>query len=233
MIVILKYSAHFVYKLLFIFWILMGLILFIHLALWSLFEIDFLSYILQVDTKVTSNDKLLSVLAILIGTQIAGFAVYRNIINTYEIEIEKNKSEKNKSEKVLEAYMRHLVSLAEKQITYFNELEKIITSYSGHKLSTLGIEKTFFSDEVNTIAFIKPIEAMLESDLHKFTDIEMLNFILKIKAKVLELMHNMKILKLLVHHERRDDVLKNIVEIKLEINGLIGESKKIFKNNYI
>lgn len=166
-------------------------------------------------------------LAILLASQIAGFSVINTINNTNKIEQEKEKEEKRKTQKVLNSYFRHLIVLAEEQIKYFNEAEIRIINGPNTHLKDLMIAETSFEDELNTIAFINPLESMLNPDLHKHSDEEMLDLILNIKDKVLNMIHNMKILKsTLIDNDDKETVLNLLRAMQDEIKLIIEKCEK-------
>ncbi|UPT77205.1 hypothetical protein MN086_09100 [Sulfurovum sp. XGS-02] len=166
-------------------------------------------------------------IAILLASQIAGYSVITTINNTNRIEQEKEKEEERKTKKVLSSYFRHLLVLAEEQIKYFHEAEERINKHPTTHLKHLMIAETSFEDELNTIAFINPIESMLNPDLHKHSDAEMLDLILNIKDKTLKMIHNMKILKsTLVDNNEKDSVLTLLIQMQSDIKIMIQDCEK-------
>lgn len=173
------------------------------------------------------DEKNLAAFSILLASQVAGFAVLSTILNTNKIENEKKESEKIKTQKVLSSYFRHLIVLAEEQRKYFNMLEKSINEHHDIHLKEIGIIESSFEDELNTIAFVNPIESMLNPDLHKYSDEEILNHILTIKTKVLEMIHLMKIIKVsVVPRNDRTQVLDILTHMKDETATIITNCEK-------
>ena len=161
-------------------------------------------------------------IAILLASQIAGYSVITTINNTNRIEELKEKEEEIKAKKVLSSYFRHLLVLADEQLKYFHDAEERIKQYPNTHLKHLMIRETSFEDELNTIAFINPIESMLNPDLHKHSSEEMLDIILTIKDKVLMMIHNMKILKsTLVDNDDKDSVLALIIQMQNDIKAMM------------
>lgn len=169
----------------------------------------------------------LSAIAILLASQIAAFAVLRTISNTNELESRKAEDEKLKANRVLKAYFRHLIKLGEGQINYLDWLIK------ESKISPLNI-KTFnnryslvdtstYDKDMNIKAFINPIEDMLNHDLHKYTDEKTLDFILDLKAQVIEMIHTMKLIEI---ETKRDQQLKALKKLKLTVNEYISLTKE-------
>lgn len=166
-------------------------------------------------------------IAILLASQIAGYSVITTINNTNRIEREKEKEEERKTKKVLSSYFRHLLVLADEQIKYFHEAEERINQHPTTHLKHLMIAETSFEDELNTVAFINPIESMLNPDLHKHSDEEMLDLILNIKDKTLKMIHNMKILKsTLVDNDDKESVLTLLIQMQEDIKSMTKECKK-------
>jgi hypothetical protein len=166
-------------------------------------------------------------IAILLASQIAGYSVITTINNTNRIEQEKEKEEERKTKKVLSSYFRHLLVLAEEQIKYFHEAEERINQHPTTHLKHLMITETSFEDELNTIAFINPIESMLNPNLHKHSDAEMLDLILNIKDKTLKMIHNMKILKsTLVDNDQKESVLTLLIQMQSDIKVMIQQCAK-------
>jgi len=89
------------------------------------------------------------------------------------------------------------------------------------------IAETSFEDELNTIAFINPLESMLNPDLHKHSNEEMLDLVLSIKDKVLNMIHNMKILKsTLIDNDDKETVLSILRVMQDEIELIIEKCEK-------
>ena len=167
-------------------------------------------------------------LAILLASQIAGLAVVRTIINSNETERNKEKNERIKSQKVLNSYLRHLIVLCDTQVNYFNDLIKTVTANSNYTLEQMKVHETFYSDEVNKAAFINPIEAMLNHDLHKYTDEEIIDFILETKAKILELLHTMKLIKsIYVPNNAKGEFLDLCNTVKSDINNIKNKANNL------
>lgn len=166
-------------------------------------------------------------LAILLASQIAGYSVITTINNTNRIEKEKEKEEEIKTKKVLSSYFRHLLGLAKEQLEYFHQAEERIKQYPNTHLKHLMIREASFEDELNTIAFINPIESMLNPDLHKHSSEEMIDITLAMKDKVLIMIHKMKILKsTLVDNDDKDSVLKLLIEMQNDIRIMMQECEK-------
>lgn len=166
-------------------------------------------------------------IGILLGGQIAGLAVYKNIIHTLKMKEVEETSEKEKSKKVLNSYFLHMTTLAENQILFLNEMKKVIEENPSLNISSLGLDIYFFSDEINVITYLKPIDNMLNHDLHKYTNEDMINFILKIKVKTLENMHLTKLMKNdQLKNNKKEEFLKTVKYLEENTGSLIKEGQE-------
>lgn len=166
--------------------------------------------------------------AILLASQIAGLAVVRTIINSSENEKIKEYNEHIKSLKVLNSYLRHLIVLCDTQVDYFNDLIKTVNANTNYTLKQMKIDETFYSDEVNKAAFINPIEAMLNHDLHKYTDEKIIDFILETKAKILELLHTMKLIRALyVPNNAKQEFINLCTSVQLDIKKIKDNANEL------
>lgn len=173
---------------------------------------------------------LFSALCLLLASQIAGFAVIRTIINTNEVERLKNEKEKLKAEKVLTSYFKHLYELGEKQITFADEAIKAIPLLQNPTISIEELTEYFYTDEINVLTYLKPIDEMLNHDLHKYTDEDMLDFILKIKVITLENMHYTKLIKNdYIKYKKIKELRETLNLMKNNTRQLLEEGQKYVK----
>lgn len=135
----------------------------------------------------------LSSLGIFLGSQIAGMAVYKNIINTKKSKLIESKLEEEKNSKILKAYYIHLNKLSLKYKDFLFGLKKTVNDSPSSALKDLNIDELYYSDEINNSIYISSLQEMLQHDLHKFTNEEDIVLILNIKEKVLNLIHNSKV----------------------------------------
>ena len=138
------------------------------------------------------NENLNSI-GVIVASQIAGIAIYKNIIHSEQVKEKENKNEEKTNNKILNSYYIHIKELALTHQKFLDELEANIKNNPHASLKQLMINEFYYSDEINNGIYIKPLENMLTHSLHKYTDGNEIVFILEIKEKVLNLMHNSKI----------------------------------------
>lgn len=171
-------------------------------------------------------------LGMFLASQIAGFAVVRNISNTNQIEENKKISDAEKSKKVLNAYFRHLQLLGINQVNMLNEFIKYVNTLvaSNERLTNAHISEMLYDDSMNLIVFMNPIESMLSPDLHKYVDVEVMDYILNLKVQVVTMMQSMKLAKnIMIPANKHQELLLLLTQMKNETQDILDSSKDIIK----
>lgn len=211
--------------------------IYLGLGLGLLIGVVFAIYELEVSQTISDIEdfrKLVSTylppMGVLLASQIAGFAVVRTINNTNKLENTKKIEEAKKSKKVLNAYFRHLQSLGSDQINMLDELIKYINSISNVPLSHANLEKIFYDDNTNLLVFIKPIESMLSPDLHKYIDVEVMDYILNLKVQVVKMMQSTKLIhSVFIPANRHQELLSLLIQMKSETQEILDSANPIIE----
>lgn len=214
---------------LFVIFLGIGLGLFIG-GIVALFQLEFSQEIYSMEDIRKIVSTYFPPMGVLLASQIAGFAVVRTINNTNKLEYTKKIEEAKKSKKVLNAYFRHLESLGSDQINMLDELIKYINSISNLPLSHANLEKIFYDDNTNLLVFIKPIESMLSPDLHKYIDVEVMDYILNLKVKVVKMMQSTKLINsVMIPANRHQELLSMLTQMKNETQEILDSAKPIIE----
>jgi len=218
-----------------------GLVLIGFLLLLFLFAFTYLSITTIVDASNLNTQAkhlalmdtfktYLPVIGIILGSQIAGFAVYRNINFQEKVQKNKNKEQLNLSNKILISYLKYLQELGKEQICFFDSIKHDISSNT-KKLEEFYFEKLFYNEQTNNSAFIQTINDMLSHDLHKYEQIVSIEFILNMKQEILRIMHYVKLIKeIYIPNNDRTAFIETIEEIKESITTLDIDISLILKD---
>jgi len=130
--------------------------------------------------------------AILLSALIAATTIIRNShhseMSNKRIE---DRSEKNKNI-LIKSHLKYFISEANTQIETFQNILQLLPNINN---GTIDITPYLYDEKMNENKIIKNLDYLLSPDLHKYSAQTTIDLILKFKAQVLDIIHDIQIMK--------------------------------------
>ncbi|WP_419782359.1 hypothetical protein [Malaciobacter marinus] len=133
---------------------------------------------------------------ILLSSLIAAFAVIRTIINTKELEDNKVKVEKERNDKIINVSIKLIEKILIEQLGFFYSLkDERKKKGNAVNLRDYGMIKYFFEPSSNENLVFKNIDYLLNIELHKYNDKQIIEDIFELKTNAVYIVHLTNIIK--------------------------------------